>query len=161
MRSNTTAGPWEKINDTVEGAIARAEAEAREARDRLAELARRTEHIPLSDFRRRTRIALGLIGHPQHGVWLEYSKMGQKPFGARSSKGDMSRLFEWVRDSYDDISSVGLFIPLRAAWPAVKEFIETDGMLPKSIEWVRNKDLPDDVFLDPYVSLPGEPPSRF
>lgn len=32
---------------------------------------------------------------------------------------------------------------------AVKEFIETDGQLPKCIEWVANKDLPPGTFPDP------------
>jgi hypothetical protein len=32
---------------------------------------------------------------------------------------------------------------------AVKEFLETDGELPKSIEWVANADLPRNTFPDP------------
>ena len=32
---------------------------------------------------------------------------------------------------------------------ALKEFIETDGALPKSIEWIANKDLPPGTFPDP------------
>jgi hypothetical protein len=45
--------------------------------------------------------------------------------------------------------SVGLFIPFRTAWSAVKEFIETNGELPKSIEWVASGDLPPEAFPDP------------
>ena len=37
---------------------------------------------------------------------------------------------------------IGLFVPYETAWKAVKEFIETDGELPKSIEWIANRDLP-------------------
>jgi hypothetical protein len=44
---------------------------------------------------------------------------------------------------------IGLFIPFAEAWKAVKEFIETEGELPKSIEWVRNRDLPPNTFPDP------------
>jgi hypothetical protein len=33
---------------------------------------------------------------------------------------------------------VGLFIPFEKAWLAVKEFMETDGKLPKSIDWIEN-----------------------
>jgi hypothetical protein len=31
----------------------------------------------------------------------------------------------------------------------VKEFMETDGELPKSIAWIANKDLPANTFADP------------
>ncbi len=44
---------------------------------------------------------------------------------------------------------VGLFIPYATAWKAVKEFIETDGKLPKNIEWIANRDLPENTFPDP------------
>jgi hypothetical protein len=39
--------------------------------------------------------------------------------------------------------------PFKSAWLAVKEFIETDGQLPKSIEWIANKELPVGTFPDP------------
>ena len=61
----------------------------------------------------------------------------------------MSRLKEWVRNLHNDPLPIGLFIPFKNAWLAVKEFIETDGALPKSIEWVANKDLPAGTFPDP------------
>jgi hypothetical protein len=32
---------------------------------------------------------------------------------------------------------------------AVKEFIETDGELPKSIEWIADPDIPPGAFPDP------------
>jgi len=44
---------------------------------------------------------------------------------------------------------VGLYVPFEAAWHAVKEFIETDGALPKSIAWISDDDLPNDTFPDP------------
>jgi hypothetical protein len=44
---------------------------------------------------------------------------------------------------------IGLFIPFDRAWLAVKEFIETDGALPKSIDWIADADIPDEVFPDP------------
>jgi hypothetical protein len=44
---------------------------------------------------------------------------------------------------------VGLYIPFAKAWPAVKEFIETEGALPTSIEWVKNSELPPGTFPDP------------
>lgn len=66
-----------------------------------------------------------------------------------SSKGDLSRLGEVVRSLHDTPLPVGLFIQFAMAWSAVKEFIETDGELPKSIEWVANRDLPPNTFPDP------------
>ena len=54
-----------------------------------------------------------------------------------------------MRNLHNDPLPVGLFIPFKSAWLAVKEFIETDGALPKSIEWVANKDLPAGTFPDP------------
>jgi len=88
-------------------------------------------------------------GHPQHGVLLIYRKYGGGYREAFTSKGDMSRLREIVRTSHDDPMPVGLYIPFAEAWKAVKEFIETDGELPKSIAWVANRNLPPNTFPDP------------
>ena len=44
---------------------------------------------------------------------------------------------------------VGLFIPFAEAWKAVKEFMETEGQLPTSIEWIKGEDLPEGTFPDP------------
>jgi Immunity protein Imm1 len=48
-----------------------------------------------------------------------------------SSKGDLNRLREWVVSTHDTPLPIGLFVPFETAWEAVKEFIETDGELPK------------------------------
>lgn len=88
-------------------------------------------------------------GHRQHGVLIIYQKYGGGYREAFTSKGDMSRLREIVRTSHGDPMPVGLYIPFAEAWKAVKEFIETDGELPKSIAWVANKDLPPNTFPDP------------
>ena len=90
-----------------------------------------------------------MYGMPGLGVLLFYHKYGGGFSEAFTSKGDMSRLKEWVRNLHNDPLPVGLFIPFKSAWLAVKEFIETDGALPKSIEWVANKDLPPGTFPDP------------
>ncbi|MGH1420169.1 MAG: Imm1 family immunity protein, partial [Hyphomicrobiaceae bacterium] len=55
----------------------------------------------------------------------------------------------YVRSTHDDPLPVGLFIPFADAFKAVKEFMETEGKLPKSIDWVRDEDLPNDIFPDP------------
>ena len=39
--------------------------------------------------------------------------------------------------------------PRRLAWKAVKEFLENEGALPKSIEWIANSDLPPNTFPEP------------
>ena len=92
---------------------------------------------------------LSMWGNGEHGVLLIYSKRGGGYRETFSSKGDMTRLHEFVRTLHDDPMPVGLYIPFREAWKAVKEFIETEGELPKSIDWIANKDLPPNTFPDP------------
>jgi hypothetical protein len=97
----------------------------------------------------RTDLAFHLYGMPGLGVLLLYHKYGGGYGEAFTSKGDLGRLREWVRNLHNDPLPVGLFIPFDKAYLAVKEFIETDGALPKSIEWIANKDLPLGTFPDP------------
>jgi Immunity protein Imm1 len=107
-----------------------------------------TEHLPFS--RGRKDINLTMWGGPGVGVLLIYHKIGPVGFrDAYSSKGDMSRIREWVDSLHEDPLPVGLFIPFDKAWLAVKEFMETEGQLPTSIEWVRNHDLPPNTFPSP------------
>ena len=106
-----------------------------------------TEHLEAN--KGRTDVRLEMWGNPDLGVLLIYSKWGGGYKDTFSSKGDLSRLRELVRSKHATPLPVGLFIPFREAWKAVKEFIETDGELPKSIEWVANKDLPPNTFPDP------------
>ena len=67
----------------------------------------------------------------------------------RFSRGDVSRLKKWVRTTHDDLRPVGLYIPFERAWPAIKDFMETEGELPKSIEWIKPEELPVGTFPDP------------
>ena len=106
-----------------------------------------TEHLEAN--KGRIDIALQMWGNPDLGVLLSYSKWGGGYEQMYSSKGDLSRLREWVRSTHDTSLPVGLFIPFAEAWKAVKEFIETAGQLPKSIEWIANSDLPLNTFPDP------------
>jgi hypothetical protein len=107
-----------------------------------------TMHLPPEGGRR--NIKLSLWGNPDVGVLLIYERTGPKSYrDAFTSKGDMTRLREWVRSTHDTPLPVGLFIPFDKAWLAVKEFMETEGQLPTSIEWVRNADLPENTFPDP------------
>ena len=97
----------------------------------------------------RVDLYLHLYGMPSLGVLLIYHKYGGGYQEEYTSKGDMSRLKEWVRNLHQTPLPVGLFIPFPKAYDAVKEFIETDGQLPKCIEWVANKNLPPGTFPDP------------
>jgi hypothetical protein len=98
---------------------------------------------------KRVDLDLTLYGIPGVGVLLIYHKYGGGYQEEYTSKGDISRLREWVRNLHQTPLPVGLFIPFPKAYDAVKEFIETDGQLPKCIEWVANKDLPPGTFPDP------------
>ena len=96
-------------------------------------------------------IYLYLHAHSDHGVMLNYSRWDGRTREklAYGSRGDLSRLREWVRSLHGDLMPVGLFLPFAKAWPAVKEFLETDGELPTSIEWIASRDLPADAFPEP------------
>jgi hypothetical protein len=85
-------------------------------------------------------------GDPVHGVLLGYHKRGGGRRLSYYSKGDLSRLRELVFSMQGGPLPVGLFIPYEKAWRAVKEFMETDGALPTSIEWIAGRDLPRDTF---------------
>jgi len=107
-----------------------------------------TEDLPQQD---RVSVHLYMTGNPEHGVFLQYSKWDGriKRKDTYHSKGDLSRLREFVRSLHGTPMSVGLFIPFADAWKAVKEFIETGAELPTSIEWIANSDLPPGTFPDP------------
>jgi hypothetical protein len=106
-----------------------------------------TEHLHINTGR--IDIHLTIVGHPDLGVLLNYRKWGGGLKDTYYSKGDQRRLLEWIRTMHGDLMPIGLFIPWDIAWKAVKEFIEIDGALPKSIEWVADRDLPPEVFPDP------------
>jgi hypothetical protein len=105
-----------------------------------------TEHLQPKTGR--VDVHLYMVGNPQHGVTFAYQKWDgrEQRKTSYSSKGDLGHRLKFVRSLHGDLMSVGLFVPFRDAWRAVKEFIETDGELPTSIEWVRAGDLPEDTF---------------
>jgi immunity protein Imm1 of predicted polymorphic toxin system len=86
--------------------------------------------------------------NPDHGIKLQYSKwdgrVGEKK--TYHSKGDLARLKEFVRSFHRTPLSIGLFVPFEMGRKAVKEFLETDGALPRSIDWVSDDELPSEVF---------------
>lgn len=103
----------------------------------------------LEPYRTRVDIDLNMWGYPGFGICAYYTKTGGGYREHFTSKGDMTRLKEWVRTLQGDLRPIGLFVPFPVAWKAVKEFMETDGQLPKSIEWVANSDLPPNTFPNP------------
>jgi hypothetical protein len=115
-----------------------------------------TEH--LQPYKDRIDIDLTIQGNPELGVLLCYDKSGGGQGMSYYSKGDLTRLHEWVKSTHDDLLPVGLFIPWERAWQAVKEFIEREAALPTSIEWINATDLPPNTFpgplLGPNVHLP-------
>jgi hypothetical protein len=106
-----------------------------------------TGHLPAN--KGRIDIRLSMWGHPSLGVFLMYEKSGGGYRDTFSSRGDLTKLNEWVRSTHDTPLPVGLFIPYEQAWQAVKEFIETEGKRPTSIAWIANRDLPPNTFPDP------------
>lgn len=113
-----------------------------------------TEHLP--EGKGRIDIRLSMWGNPALGVLMIYEKVGGGHLEVYSSKGDMRRMREWVRSLHDTPLPVGLFVPFNRAWLAVKEFMETEGSLPKTVEWIKGSELPPGTFPDPWVRLPGE-----
>jgi hypothetical protein len=107
-----------------------------------------TENLDRAD---QVNVQLYMTGNPNLGVNLLYSKWDGRIRRrvSFSSKGDLNRLHEFARSRHGTPLSVGLFIPFREAWKAVKEFIESDGQLPKGIEWINNDDLSPNIFPDP------------
>ena len=89
--------------------------------------------------------------NPTHGIKLQYSKwdgrIGEKK--AYHSKGDLTRLREFVRSFHRTPLSIGLFVPFETGRKAVKEFLDTEGELPRSIDWILDDDLPSEVFPPP------------
>lgn len=108
-----------------------------------------TEHLQPKTGR--VDVHLYMVGHPEHGVTFAYHKWDgrQQRKSSYASKGDLSRRLEFVRSLHRDLMSIGLFVPFPDAWRALKEFIETDGELSRSIEWIASKDLPPNTFPDP------------
>ena len=106
-----------------------------------------TDNIP--HLKGRVDVDLIIQGHSELGILLQYRKTGRQPIQNYFSKGDLSRLRQWVRTVHSDLMPVGLFIPFETAWKAIKEFIERDAALPTSIDWISSKDLPAGTFPPP------------
>jgi hypothetical protein len=111
-----------------------------------------TEHLQPADGR--IDVRLTMVGHARFGVLLYYYQHAKGHHDSYYSKGNLSRLREWVRTKQDDLMPIGMFVPFENAWSAVKEFMETEGALPRSIEWIASEDLPSGVFPEPWADVP-------
>jgi Immunity protein Imm1 len=112
----------------------------------MAEGLEGTEHLP--QWKGRIDIRLDMIGNIEHGVLLFHRIIGRSGTG-HYSIADRGKLREWLETKHGDLRPIGLFIPFEAAWKAVKEFMEKDGELPRSIPWVAASDLPPGTFPSP------------
>ena len=90
-----------------------------------------------------------MLGDPNFGIMLHYQKRGGGNKEIHYSRGDLTRLSEWVTTLHGDRMPIGLYIPFEAAWKAVKEFIETDGLLPTCIAWIADAEIPLGTFPEP------------
>jgi hypothetical protein len=106
-----------------------------------------TDHMP--HLKGRVDVDLTIQGHPDLGILLQYLKTGRLPIQTCYSKGDLSRLHQWVKTAHGDRMPIGLFIPFEIAWKAIKEFMDRDGALPTNIAWVSSADIPADAFPPP------------
>ena len=84
------------------------------------------------------------MGNPDYGVLLQYLKLGSGQ--NYYSQGDLNRLFERVETQHGDPMPIDLHIRFEDACGAVKEFVQGDGALPRSIAWISSADLPKNVF---------------
>jgi len=103
-----------------------------------------TDQLP--EGKGRIDIHLTMLGNVDHGGLLYYRKWGGGYRDTFYSKGDLTRLREWVETKDGDLMPVGLFIPPAIAWKAVKEFMDREGELPNGIEWVVDSDIPAEAF---------------
>jgi Immunity protein Imm1 len=106
-----------------------------------------TDHLP--HLKGRVDVNLTIQGHRDLGILLQYRKTGRRPIETYYSKSDLSRLHQWVKTAHDDRMPIGLFIPFETAWKAIKEFMESNAALPKSIAWVKSSDIPAGTFPPP------------
>lgn len=109
-----------------------------------------TESLPRE---KQIDIDLHIVGKPDLGVMLFYDRWSANDGKAYYSKRDLLNLHIWIRTKHGSRAPVGLFIPFEQALKAVTEFIQTDGALPKCIEWVASSDLPEGTFPEPEVTL--------
>lgn len=88
--------------------------------------------------RERINARMFMTGHPNHGVSLQLNTWDGTRGSGRSylSKGDVTKIRDIVYSQHGTPLLLGTFLPFPTGWLAVKEFMETEGNLPRSIEWL-------------------------
>jgi Immunity protein Imm1 len=111
-----------------------------------------TEHLP---FDKRIDIDLHIVGKPDLGVLLLYERVSAADGYSYSyySVGDTKMFRTLVKAKQGSRMPMGLFIPFEQALKAIVEFTQTNGALPKCIEWIAAADLPEGSFPEPEVTL--------
>jgi hypothetical protein len=110
-----------------------------------------TDNLSREADRVNARLYLNML--PEHGVTISYhhwdGRSRKKTYFY--SKGNLDLINEYVRSFQGSPLQLGLFIPYEAAWRTVKEFMEGDGGLPASIDWVSAglPPIPDSMFFKP------------
>src|SRR5262249_44793878 len=97
----------------------------------------------------RLEIELEMWADRKNWGMLLYHKVDGRRQESYASIGDLRRFREYVQTQHGDDMPIALYIPFHKAWVAVKEFVVTDGELPKSIEWIAGEDLPPNTFPEP------------
>lgn len=90
---------------------------------------------------------------PQLGVSLHYRRSGPGLRESLCSKGDLTQFGVYTRTLHQDLMPVALYIPAERAWLAVKEFMEREGEIPTSIDWIASADLPPNTFVVPHEKV--------
>jgi hypothetical protein len=106
-----------------------------------------TGHLP--QFNGRVDLVLTIVGSMRHGVLLLHQRWGPNGIG-HYSNGNLLRLREYHETMHGNLEPIGLFLPFEEAWKAVKEFMDKDGVLPKSISWIAVPDIPPGTFPGPF-----------
>lgn len=109
-----------------------------------------TEDLP---FDKEINITLNVIGKPDLGALLYYERLSATDGYTYFSVGNLKMLRTLVEAKPGTRMPLGLFIPFEQALRAVVEFADTNGALPKCIEWIASTDLPEGSFPEPEVTL--------
>ena len=104
---------------------------------------------------RQIDIDLTILGKPDLGVLLCYDRLSATDGYTYFSVGNSKMLRTLVEAKPGTRMPLGLFIPFEQALKAVVEFADTNGALPKCIEWIASTDLPEGSFPEPEVTLRG------
>lgn len=120
-----------------------------------------TGHLDPKNGRVDVRLFLTML--PGYGASLQHSKwdgrIQQKT--SLASKGDVGRLAEYIPSFHGSPMPIGLFIPFEQGWAAVKEFLEGNGDLPRSIEWISLADVPEIPYKMPKANDAPDPQVDF